>query len=110
MTLLDEDDRGGAGPDPETRGWFLGQVLKRFSDDPLIYNIEWDWDRLTLRRIVPLCGGWIPKIHCDERTILLPASVGHNAATIGDAMEGIGSLTELFEAFGTAASPRTACG
>jgi hypothetical protein len=108
--ILDENDLRHAGPDSETRSWFFGQVLKRFSDDPDFDCIAWDWDRLTIRRPVTLSGGWIPNIRVDHQVIRLPASVGHNEAASGNTLDQVNTLAELFETFGSTAWTQSAIG
>ena len=41
----------------------------------------------------------MPKIQIFEKAISTAASIGHNRATLGDALDQISSLAELFEVF-----------
>jgi hypothetical protein len=102
MLLLEEEGVRDAGPDPCTRSYFFSRVVRDFWDDPLLEFVEFDWHRLVLRQSSTSSGGWLPRIQTDERTILLPASVGHNAAAVAELFDTqINSLEDVFEIFGT---------
>jgi hypothetical protein len=105
MSVLGDEDLRGTGPDPLTRSFFFSKVLSRFWNDPLLDCVEFDWDRLVLRRSSTWSGGWIPKIRTEEKTVLLPGSVGHNAPALADLFDTqIYSLDDVFDIFGTAPS------
>jgi hypothetical protein len=99
LIVLSDRDVANAGPDPNTRAWFFGQIATRFAGDPLLKYVHFDWDRCTLRQAVTLSGGWVPKIQILEKAISAAASIGHNRATLGDVLDEVSSLAELFEVF-----------
>ena len=99
LIVLSDRDVDSAGPDPNTRAWFFGQIATRFAGDPLLKHIHFDWDSCTLRQAVTLSGGWIPNVQILEQAISAPASIGHNQATLGDVLDEVTSLAELFSVF-----------
>lgn len=108
MPILGDEEIRRAGPDPETRSVCFSEIVCRFWEDPLLEFVEFDWDRLVLRRSSTSSGGWVPKIQTEERIVALPASIGHHAAALGNLFDThIHSLDDLFELLGASPSETT---
>jgi hypothetical protein len=100
--ILSEADIKEAGPDPLTRSYFFGEIVRRFWQDPLIDLVEFDWDRLTLRQSRVVSGGWVPRVDLNETSVLVPRSVGHHRLAAGPIFDRcIDSLRDVFDVFGT---------
>ncbi|MBM4091679.1 MAG: hypothetical protein FJ276_19960 [Planctomycetes bacterium] len=99
--VVNEEDIRNAGPDRLTRTWLVAQLLRKFSHDPLMDHVDFDWDRLELTYANVLSGGWVPRIRIEKKAMLLPNSIGHNAPAIGNLLDGIDSLADVFEVLGT---------
>jgi hypothetical protein len=107
--VVSDQEIQDAGPDPLTRSYFFAAVIRKFWKDPDsgLDHVSWDWDRLSRRWTAKRSGGWIPDLRCFEQTIELPSSMGHNQAAVDEVLNGIHSLDELFEVFGTSQDHRS---